>query len=88
MNAQPKEVRFYEDTGDVISKPPMNIGLIIGGVMAKKPSTSYSEDLTQRLKDPEYAVEYLRATLEESDMPELFLLALRNVAEPRKPCTK
>jgi probable addiction module antidote protein len=49
--------------------------------MAKKPSTSYSEDLIQRLKDPEYAVEYLRATLEESDMPELFLQALRNVAD-------
>lgn len=47
----------------------------------KKPSTSYSEDLSERLKDPEYAVEYLRATLEESDLPELFLVALRNVAE-------
>lgn len=43
--------------------------------------SSYNEDLLQRLKDPEYAVEYLRATLEESDLPELFLVALRNVAE-------
>ena len=49
--------------------------------MADKKTTSYSEDLSQRLKDPEYAVEYLRATLEESDMPKLFLVALRNVAE-------
>ncbi len=49
--------------------------------MAKYPSTSYDEDLAERLKDPEYAVEYLRATMEESDMPELFLAALRNVAD-------
>jgi DNA-binding phage protein len=48
--------------------------------MARKQPT-YHEDLLERLKDPAYAVEYLEAGLEEGDMPEVFLLALRNVAE-------
>lgn len=53
--------------------------------MAKtqKRSVSYHEDLIESLKDPEEAVGYLRAALEESDMPEVFLVALRNVAEAR-----
>jgi probable addiction module antidote protein len=50
--------------------------------MARKRPT-YHEDLLERLKDPLYAVEYLEAALEEGDMPEVFLLALRNVAEAR-----
>ncbi|MBI3247092.1 MAG: putative addiction module antidote protein [Deltaproteobacteria bacterium] len=50
--------------------------------MAHKQPT-YHEDLLERLKDPAYAVEYLEAALEERDMPEVFLLALRNVAEAR-----
>lgn len=50
---------------------------------AKKGSASYHEDLIESLKDPEEAVGYLRAALEESDMPEVFLVALRNVAEAR-----
>ena len=50
--------------------------------MAHKRPT-YHEDLLERLKDPAYAVEYLEAALEEGDMPEVFLLALRNVAEAR-----
>jgi probable addiction module antidote protein len=50
--------------------------------MARKQPT-YHEDLLERLKDPAYAVEYLEAALEEGDMPEVFLLALRNVAEAR-----
>ena len=41
----------------------------------------YHQYLIGSLKDPEEAVEYLRAALDESDMPSLFLLALRNVAE-------
>ena len=44
---------------------------------------NYHEDLLERLKDPAYAVAYLEAALEESDMPAVFLLALRNVAEAR-----
>jgi probable addiction module antidote protein len=43
----------------------------------------YHEDLLERLKDPAYAIEYLEAALEGGDMPEVFLLALRNVAEAR-----
>ena len=44
-------------------------------------SGSYQEDLIEALKDPEEALGYLKAAIEESDMPEVFLLALRNVAE-------
>jgi probable addiction module antidote protein len=47
--------------------------------MAKK-TTSYQEDLIEALKDPREAAAYLNAALEEGDR-ELFLLALRNVAE-------
>jgi probable addiction module antidote protein len=47
----------------------------------KKPN--YHEDLIEELKDPEFAAEYVQAALEESDMPEVLLLALRNVAEAR-----
>jgi probable addiction module antidote protein len=48
--------------------------------MARKKPT-YHADLRERLKDPAYAVDYLEAALAEADMPEVFLLALRNVAE-------
>ena len=47
----------------------------------KKKSTNYHKDLIESLKDTEEAVGYLSAALEESDMPEVFLVALRNVAE-------
>jgi probable addiction module antidote protein len=50
--------------------------------MARKLPT-YHDDLLERLKDPEYAGEYLEAALAEGDMPDVFLLALRNVAEAR-----
>ncbi len=50
--------------------------------MARKQPT-YHDDLLERLKDPEYAGEYLEAVLAEGDMPDVFLLALRNVAEAR-----
>ena len=43
-------------------------------------SKSYQIDLIEALRDPREAEEYLNAALEEVD-PELFLLALRNVAE-------
>ena len=44
------------------------------------PSRSYREQLLKDLKNPLEAVAYLNAALEE-DSTELFLLALRNVAE-------
>ena len=47
--------------------------------MAKK-TTSYQEDLIEALKDPREAAAYLNAAMEEGDR-ELFLLAMRNVAE-------
>jgi probable addiction module antidote protein len=47
--------------------------------MAKK-TTTYQEDLIEALKDPREAAAYLNASMEEGDR-ELFLLALRNVAE-------
>ena len=48
--------------------------------MAKKKTTTYQEDLIEALKDPREAAAYLNAAMEEGDR-ELFLLALRNVAE-------
>lgn len=45
-------------------------------------SKSYQEDLVKSLKDLNEAVEYLNAALEDGD-PEVFLLALRDVAEAR-----
>ncbi len=46
----------------------------------KKRTKKYQDDLLKSLRDPREAVAYLNAALEETD-PELFLLALRNVAE-------
>jgi probable addiction module antidote protein len=43
-------------------------------------SKAYQPDLIESLRDAGEAEEYLNAALEEDD-PELFLLALRNVAE-------
>ena len=43
-------------------------------------SKAYHAELIEGLRDPGEAEEYLNAALEEED-PELFLVALRNVAE-------
>ena len=48
--------------------------------MAK--TKDYQESLIEALRDPYEAAEYLNAAIEEDDR-ELFLLALRNVAEAR-----
>jgi probable addiction module antidote protein len=50
--------------------------------MARR-TKSYQATLIESLKDPEEAAAYLNAALEEhaEDAEELFLLALRNVAE-------
>ncbi len=45
-----------------------------------KPSKSYQESLIQSLKEPREVAEYINAALEEDDL-DIFLLALRNVAE-------
>lgn len=41
----------------------------------------YEEGLHKRLQDSRYASEYLKACLEDNDTPEVFLVALRDVAE-------
>ncbi|MHB8474396.1 MAG: addiction module antidote protein [Gammaproteobacteria bacterium] len=48
--------------------------------MAK--TRNYQDDLLESLKDTEEAAEYLNAALEDGDH-EVFLLALRNVAQAR-----
>ena len=48
--------------------------------MATKTKKSYQDDLIESLKKPKEAVAYLNAAIEEGDR-ELFLLALRNIAE-------
>ena len=48
---------------------------------------SYHESLLESLKDLKEAGAYLNASLDEND-PELFLLALRNVAEAQEGMSK
>lgn len=48
-----------------------------------KKKRTYREDKLERLKDPEEAIGYLKACLEETDMPDLFLAALRDIAEAK-----
>jgi probable addiction module antidote protein len=49
--------------------------------MRRKTSVSHDEAMVRRLrKDPEFAAEYLKAALEESDEPRVLLLALRHLA--------
>jgi DNA-binding phage protein len=45
-----------------------------------KKSKAYQAELIESLRDPREAEAYFNAALEEDD-PELFLVALRNVAE-------
>jgi probable addiction module antidote protein len=44
-------------------------------------SRDYKEFLLEQLKDPAEAMSYLNAALEDKENPEVFLLALRDVAE-------
>ncbi|HSC45591.1 MAG TPA: addiction module antidote protein [Candidatus Acidoferrum sp.] len=49
--------------------------------MKRKTSVSHEEAMVRRLrKYPEFAAEYLKAALEESDEPRVLLLALRHLA--------
>ena len=47
----------------------------------KKPYRNHDEDFETRLKDPEFAYEYLKAALDEKDTPEVFMDALSHVAK-------
>jgi probable addiction module antidote protein len=52
--------------------------------MKRKASTSHDEALIRELRDnPSFAVEYLRAALEEEDEPRVLLVALRRVVQAR-----
>lgn len=46
-----------------------------------QPSVSYKVELLKALKNPREAEAYLAAALEDEENPEVFLLALRDVAE-------
>jgi len=59
-----------------------NIGLIIKGEKMSKTSTSYRKGLLKDLKDNEEAAAYLNAALED-ESKEVFMLALRDVADAK-----
>jgi probable addiction module antidote protein len=50
--------------------------------MKRKASISHDEAMVRRLrKDPDFAVEYLKAALEDADEPRVLLIALRHLAQ-------
>src|SRR5882724_11576874 len=52
--------------------------------MKRKSSVSHDQTIVRRLrKDPELAVEYLKAALEDEDEPRVLLIALRHLAQAR-----
>jgi probable addiction module antidote protein len=52
--------------------------------MKNKTSISHDETLSRELReDKDFAVEYLRAALEEENDPKVLLIALRRIAEAR-----
>ncbi len=52
--------------------------------MKRKPSISHNDATVRELRDnPGFAVEYLRAALEDADEPSVLLIALRHIAEAR-----
>jgi probable addiction module antidote protein len=54
------------------------------GMVKRKPSISHDQAMAKELREnPEFAVEYLRAALEEGDDPQILLIALRRIAESR-----
>ncbi len=64
-----------------MSGKPDNIGPTTG-VATMPRSKSYREELVESLKYPQEAAQYLDAALEDGDR-EVFLLALRDIAEAR-----
>ncbi len=50
--------------------------------MKHKPSIRNDDAIIQELRDdPDFATEYLKAAMEDSDEPKVLLLALRHIAE-------
>jgi probable addiction module antidote protein len=52
--------------------------------MKQKTSVSHDELMVKRLrKNPAFAAEYLKAAMEDTEEPQVLLLALRQIAEAR-----
>ena len=52
--------------------------------MKPKASVSHDEAVIRQLRDnPVFAIEYLKAALEDADEPKVLLVALRRIAEAR-----
>lgn len=52
--------------------------------MTYPPSISHHEALVKELRDdPEFAAEYLKAALEDTEEPKVLLIALRHLAEAK-----
>lgn len=52
--------------------------------MNRSPSVSHDDIMRKKLKDdPKFAVEYLKAALEDTDEPKVLLIALRRITEAR-----
>jgi probable addiction module antidote protein len=52
--------------------------------MKRKLTASHDEAVIRRLRgDPEFATEYLKAALEDTDEPRVILIALRHLAQAR-----
>jgi probable addiction module antidote protein len=52
--------------------------------MKDKTSVSHDEVMVRKLRQrPRFAAEYLKAAMEETDEPEVLLIALRHIAEAR-----
>jgi probable addiction module antidote protein len=52
--------------------------------MKRKTSISHDDVMIRHIRrDPEFAVEYLKAALEETDEPRVLLIALRRVVQAR-----
>ena len=57
--------------------------------MKNRTSISHDEVMKRKLKaDPEFAVEYLKAAMEDVDEPKVLLIALRRITEARGGFTK
>jgi probable addiction module antidote protein len=52
--------------------------------MMRKPSISHDKAIVRELRvDPKLAAEYLKAAIEDTDEPQVLLIALRHLAEAR-----
>lgn len=52
--------------------------------MKNKPCVSHDDAMNEKLKgDPQFAIEYLKAAMEDAEEPGVLLLALRRVAQAR-----